>query len=64
MVHGLRDRSRRIRVPWWSFSSRPRIRPENALLSGLFFALPRSYSHLPVTKPEPLLSKGVLYSRL
>ncbi len=43
MIHGLRGWKPVTRVPLTSFSFRPLARPENALLFGLFRALPRSY---------------------
>jgi hypothetical protein len=37
MIHRLRGRKPVIRVLSWSFSSRPRLRPENAQTSPVFF---------------------------
>jgi hypothetical protein len=51
MIHRLRGRKPVIRVLSWSFSSWPRIRPENALLFGLFPALPRSCRGMPLGEP-------------
>ena len=51
MIHRLRGRKPVLRVLSWSFSSWHRIRPENALLFGLFHALPRSCRGMPLGEP-------------
>jgi hypothetical protein len=62
MLHGLRGRTPPAMVSLTSFSFRPRCRPENALLSGLFSCTQRceddpGRAHGPVNskKAEPLV---------